>query len=146
MTGRVEKILKQADKAYEIQSNVMQQQVVAEAVNVERVRKEGEIKVQEAEIARRERELAATVLKQADAERQKIQTLAEAERQRLALEATGRADQAAEWRQKLAEFEQAETEKPPAAPPRRRRPGRRRSTATGPSRRTARSRRNAGRK
>ncbi len=81
-----------ADKAYEIQSNVMQQQVVAEAVSVERVRKEGEIKVQEAEIARRERELAATVLKQADAERQKIQTLAEAERQRLALEATGRAD------------------------------------------------------
>ncbi len=82
----------QADKAYEIQTNVMQQQVVAEAVNVERVRKEGEIKVQEAEIARRERELAATVLKQAEAERQKIQTLAEAERQRLALEATGRAD------------------------------------------------------
>jgi flotillin len=82
----------QADKAYEIQSNVMQQQVVAEAVNVERVRKEGEIRVQEAEIARREKELAATVLKQAEAERQKIQTLAEAERQRLALEATGRAD------------------------------------------------------
>ena len=82
----------QADKAYEIQSNVMQQQVVTEAVNVERVRKEGEIKVQEAEITRRERELAATVLKQADAERQKIQTLAEAERQRLALEATGRAE------------------------------------------------------
>jgi flotillin len=82
----------QADKAYEIQTNVMQQQVVAEAVSVERVRKEGEIKVQEAEITRREKELAATVLKQADAERQRIQTLAEAERQRLALEATGRAD------------------------------------------------------
>jgi flotillin len=82
----------QADKAYEIQANIMQQQVVTEAVNVERVRKEGEIKVQEAEIARREKELAATVLKQADAERQRIQTLAEAERQRLALEATGRAE------------------------------------------------------
>jgi flotillin len=82
----------QADKTYEIQTNIMQQQVVTEAVNVERVRKEGEIKVQEAEITRREKELAATVLKQADAERQKIQTLAEAERQRLALEATGRAE------------------------------------------------------
>jgi flotillin len=82
----------QADKTYEIQTNIMQQQVVAEAVSVERVRKEGEIKVQEAEITRREKELAATVLKQADAERQKIQTLAEAERQRLALEATGRAE------------------------------------------------------
>ena len=82
----------QADKTYEIQSNIMQQQVVAEAVNVERVRKEGEIRVQEAEITRREKELEATMLKQADAERQKIQTLAEAERQRLALEATGRAE------------------------------------------------------
>jgi flotillin len=82
----------QADKTYEIQTNIMQQQVVTEAVNVERVRKEGEIKVQEAEITRREKELAATMLKQADAERQKIQTLAEAERQRLALEATGRAE------------------------------------------------------
>jgi len=82
----------QADKTYEIQTNIMQQQVVTEAVNVERVRKEGEIRVQEAEITRREKELAATMLKQADAERQKIQTLAEAERRRLALEATGRAE------------------------------------------------------
>ncbi len=82
----------QADKAYEIQANVMQQQVVAEAVAVDRVRKEGEIKVQEAEILRKERELAATILKEADAQRQKIETLAEAERQRLSLEATGRAE------------------------------------------------------
>ena len=29
-------------------------------------------------------------------------------------EATGRPDQAAEWKQKLAEFERAETKKPPA--------------------------------
>ncbi len=81
-----------ADKAYEIQTNVMQQQVVTEAVNVERVRKEGEIKVQEAEIARREKELAATVQKQAEADRRRIETLAEAERQRLTLEAAGRAE------------------------------------------------------
>ena len=82
----------QADKAYEIQSNIMQQQVVTEAVNVDRVRKEGEIKVQEAEIQRKERELAATILKQAEAEKKRIETLAEAERQRLALEAAGRAE------------------------------------------------------
>jgi flotillin len=82
----------QADKAYEIQTNVMQQQVVAEAVNVDRVRKEGEIKVQEAEILRKEKELAATILKEAEAQRRKIETLAEAERQRLALEAAGRAE------------------------------------------------------
>ena len=82
----------QADKTYEIQTNIMQQQAIAEAVAVERVRKEGEIKVQEAEILRRERELAATVLKDAEAQKKRIETLAEAERQRLALEATGRAD------------------------------------------------------
>jgi flotillin len=81
-----------ADKAYEIQTNIMQQQVVAEAVNVDRVRKEGEIKVQEAEIQRKERELAATILKQAEAERKRIETLAEAEKQRISLEAAGRAE------------------------------------------------------
>ena len=70
----------------------MQQQAVAEAVAVDRVRKEGEIKVQEAEILRRERELAATVLKDAEAQRKRIETLADAERQRLSLEAAGRAD------------------------------------------------------
>src|SRR5579883_3290264 len=82
----------QADKAYDIQSNVMQQQVVAEEVRVDRVKREEQVKVQEAEIARREKELAATVLKAAEAERQRIETLAEAERQRLALEATGQAE------------------------------------------------------
>jgi flotillin len=82
----------QADKAYEIQSNIMQQQVVAEAANIERVRKEGEVKVAEAEILRKEKELAGTILKAAEAERRRIETLADAERQRLMLEAAGRAD------------------------------------------------------
>jgi flotillin len=82
----------QADKSYEIQTNIMLQQVVTEEVSVQRVRKEGEIKVQEAEILRREKELSATVLKDAEYSRKRIETLAEAERQRLTLEATGRAD------------------------------------------------------
>ena len=80
-----------ADKAYEIETNVMQQQVVAEAVKVQQVEREAQVKVQEAEIARRERELIATVLKQAEVERQRIETLANAERQRLITEAEGRA-------------------------------------------------------
>ena len=50
----------QADKAYDIQANVMQQQVVAEAVKVRQVEKEHEVRVQEAEILRREKELIAT--------------------------------------------------------------------------------------
>jgi flotillin len=81
----------QADKAYEIETNIQQQQVITEAVRVQQVEREAQVKVQEAEIARRERELIATVLKPADVERQRIQTLAEAERQRLISEAEGRA-------------------------------------------------------
>jgi len=81
----------QADKAYDIQTNIMQQQVIAEQVRVQQVEKEGQVKVQEAEIARREKELIATVLKQAEVERQRIETLASAERQRLMSEAEGHA-------------------------------------------------------
>lgn len=88
----VKKAQAQADKSYEIQANVMQQQVMAEQVRVERVQREEQIKVQEAEILRRERELIATVLKAAEIERQRIEALAEAERQRLAVEAAGRAE------------------------------------------------------
>jgi len=81
----------QADKAYEIQTNVMQQQVVAESVRVQQVEREQQIKVQEAEITRREKELIATVLKQAEIEKQRISVLAEAEKNRLATEAEGTA-------------------------------------------------------
>jgi flotillin len=81
----------QADKAYEIQTNVMQQQVIAEQVKIQQIEKEQQVKVQEAEIARREKELIATVLKQAEIERQRIQTLAEAEKSRLMAEAEGHA-------------------------------------------------------
>ena len=87
----VKKQQAQADKAYEIQTNVMQQQVVAESVRVQQVEREQQIKVQEAEIQRREKELIATVLKQAEVERQRIAVLAEAEKGRLTTEAEGRA-------------------------------------------------------
>jgi flotillin len=80
-----------ADKAYELQTNVMQQQVIAEQVKIERIQKEAQIAVQDAEIQRRERELIATVLKQAEVERRRIETLAEAEKQRLVFEAEGHA-------------------------------------------------------
>ena len=84
----------EADKAYEIQTNVQQQRVVAEQVRVEEVRKLREVAVQEAEIQRREKELIATVLKSAEVERKRIETLAEASRQRSILEATGQAEAA----------------------------------------------------
>src|SRR5438105_4694140 len=81
----------QADKAYEIQANIMQQQVAAEAVHIQQIEREQQIKVQDAEITRRERELVATVLKPAEVERQRIETLANAEKTRLSVEAEGHA-------------------------------------------------------
>jgi flotillin len=81
----------QADKSYEIQTNVMQQKVRAEEVTIHQVEKEHEVLVQQAEIKRREAELTATVLKAAEYERRRIETLAEAEKLRLMAEAEGRA-------------------------------------------------------
>jgi flotillin len=79
-----------ADKAYELQTNVMLQQVTTEQVKVQQVEKEGQIKVQEAEILRNEKQLIATVLKAAEIERQRIENLANAEKSRLTIEAEGR--------------------------------------------------------
>src|ERR1044072_8744884 len=62
----------QADKTYEIQTNVMQQRVRAEEVTIHQVEKEHEALVQEAEIRRREAELTVTVLKAAEYERRRI--------------------------------------------------------------------------
>src|SRR6201996_4229264 len=80
-----------ADKAYEIETNVMQQKVIAESVKVQQIEREAQVKVQDAEIERRERELIATVLKPAEVERQRIETIASAERQRMISEAEGQA-------------------------------------------------------
>ena len=87
----VKKQQAQADKSYEIQTNIMQQQVIAESVKVQQIEKQEQIKVQEAEISRHEKELIATILKGAEIEKARIETLASAERQRLMMEAEGRA-------------------------------------------------------
>jgi flotillin len=81
----------QADKAYDIQTNIMQQQVMAEQVKIQQVEKEQQIKVAEAEIKRRENELIATTLKVAEVERGRIETLASAKKMRLTAEAEGHA-------------------------------------------------------
>ena len=80
-----------ADKSYELQTNVMQQKVVAEQVRVQQVEKEAQVKVQEAEIQRNEKELIATVLKKSEIEKQRIENMANAEKARLVAEAEGRA-------------------------------------------------------
>src|SRR3989440_1701844 len=83
----VKKQQAQADKAYEIQANIMQQQVRAEEVKIHQVEKEHEVEVQKAEIARRENELIATVLRAAEYEKRRIETLAGAEKARLIMQA-----------------------------------------------------------
>jgi flotillin len=80
-----------ADKAYELQTNIMLQQVTAEQVKIQQVEKEGQIKVQEAEILRNEKQLIATVLKASEIEKQRIENMAAAEKNRLTAEAEGRA-------------------------------------------------------
>ena len=81
----------QADKAYELQTNVMQQKVIAEQVKVQQVEKEAQVKVQEAEILRNEKELIATVLKKSEIEAQRIGNMANAEKARIVAEAEGKA-------------------------------------------------------
>ncbi|HWG88054.1 MAG TPA: SPFH domain-containing protein [Candidatus Acidoferrales bacterium] len=88
----VKKQQAQADKAYEIQQNIQQQQVIAEQVKVQLIEREQQTKVQEAEISRHQNELIATVLKQAEIEKQRVLNLAEAEKQRLIAEAEGRSN------------------------------------------------------
>jgi flotillin len=66
------------------------QGVVAEEVRVDRMRTQEMIAVQEQEVARKQKELEATVIKPADAERQAAIVRAEAAKQAAILEAEGR--------------------------------------------------------
>ena len=80
MLSRARRQEAQADKAYELQTNVMQQQVIAEQVKVQQIEKEGQIKVQQAEILRHEAELTSTILKGSEVEAKRIQNIAAAEK------------------------------------------------------------------
>jgi flotillin len=66
------------------------QAVVAEEVKVERTRTQEMISVQEQEVLRKQKELEATVIKPADAERSAVVVRAEAAKQSAILEAEGR--------------------------------------------------------
>jgi flotillin len=91
-----------ADRATELQQQIQQQQIVQETARAQEIEKTAQVKVQEAEAQRRQMELEATVIKAAqaekqrvtalaEAEKQRLETLASAERQRLQLEAEGKA-------------------------------------------------------
>lgn len=66
------------------------QSVVAEEVKVDRIRTQEMISVQEQEVGRKQKELEATVIKPAEAERQAAIVRAEAQKQASILEAEGR--------------------------------------------------------
>lgn len=82
----------QTDKSYEIQCAILQQQLVAEHARILEIERNGQAKVQEAEIVRSENELIATQLTAAQIEAKRVLALAEAEKARLMFEAEGRAE------------------------------------------------------
>lgn len=69
-----------ADSAYEIESNKVSREVTETAMLVELTKKEKEAEIQEKEAIRREKELLATVNKQADAEVYRISKAADAKK------------------------------------------------------------------
>jgi flotillin len=79
-----------AEQAGPLSEATARQAVVAEEVRVERTRTQELIAVQEQEVLRRQKELEATVIKPAEADRQAAVTRAEASKQSAILEAEGR--------------------------------------------------------
>ena len=76
-----------ADQSYAIQQARSQQEVTREQMQVDVVRKDYEIEVEEKEILRRERQFDAEVKKRADAERYAVEQAAEADKVRRMREA-----------------------------------------------------------
>ena len=105
-TAKVNKEKAEAELAYDLQKNITAQQVKEQEIQIEVIEKQKQLQVQEAEIKRKEKELEATVLKPAVAERDRIQTLADAENYQLRTTALGASES-----EKLRGFAAAEVEK-----------------------------------
>ncbi len=82
----------QADFAYELERFRLSQQIKKEEAEVMRIEKEESIKIEELEIKRRDKELQASVIKPAEARKLQIISEAEAEEFRLSAEAKGKAE------------------------------------------------------
>lgn len=70
----------EADLAYELQNKILDQEVQRQSMQVEIIKKEKEIELQDKEAARKEKELDATVRKQADASKYGKEKEAEAKK------------------------------------------------------------------
>ncbi|CAL4164413.1 unnamed protein product, partial [Meganyctiphanes norvegica] len=82
----------EAELAYELQAAKTRQKIKEEQMQIKVVERAQEINIQEQEIQRRENELEATVKQPADAEKFKLEKLAEAAKNRLVLEAEAEAE------------------------------------------------------
>lgn len=80
-----------ADLAYKLQETKTSQLVKEQEIQIEVVAKQKQIEVQQQEALRKEKELEATVRKPAEAERYRIETLADAEKFKRLAEAQGQA-------------------------------------------------------
>jgi flotillin len=89
--AEISRIKAEADLAYDLQRFKTAQSVKGEEIRLGIVEKEMQAELEEKEVARRERELLAEVVKPAEAERQRIETLASAEKARQETEAAGEA-------------------------------------------------------
>jgi flotillin len=102
-TASVNQKKAETDLAYDLQRFKTAQAVKEQEVMVQIVEKEKQAELEEREIARKEKELIATVQRPAEAERNRIRTIAEAEQYRLQVTAQGQAEAA-----KTTGFAQAE--------------------------------------
>ncbi|CAH8431844.1 unnamed protein product [Schistosoma margrebowiei] len=82
----------ESELAYELQAAKVKQQIKEEEMQITVLEKTQQIQVEELEIVRQERHLDATVRKPAEAERFRLERLAEADRLRLTAEAEAEAE------------------------------------------------------
>lgn len=82
----------EAELAYELQAAKTKQRIKDEQMQIKVIERTQEISVQEQEIMRRERELDSTVRRPAEAEKYKLEKLAEATRNRMIMEAEADAE------------------------------------------------------
>ncbi|XP_018569869.1 flotillin-1 isoform X1 [Anoplophora glabripennis] len=82
----------EAEMAYELQAAKTKQRIKEEQMQIKVVERTQQIAVQEQEIARRERELEATVRRPAEAEKYRLEKIAEANHKRVVLEAEAEAE------------------------------------------------------
>jgi len=81
-----------AELAYSLQAAKVQARIKSEEMQVKVVEREQNIKIQEQEIMRKERELDSKVRKPAEAEKYRLETLAEATKQQIVLQAQAEAE------------------------------------------------------